>query len=147
MNIKTVNNTTGITNANVNLAQNSGSADRTQITVPSGLSPIEAGKALLMQLSTGDRLTGEIIDITPNNITISLNDSVTVKATLADSLSYNIGDIASFTIKDINKEQVVLKAGTNTNRNLFNDQTITSALKNAGLQVNEVTVSLVKEIP
>ena len=47
MNIKTVNNTTGITNANVNLAQNSGSADRTQITVPSGLSPIEAGKALL----------------------------------------------------------------------------------------------------
>lgn len=82
-----------------------------------------------MQLSTGDRLTGEIIDITPNNITISLNDSVTVKATLADSLSYNIGDIASFTIKDINKEQVVLKAGTNTNRNLFNDQTITSALK------------------
>ena len=146
MNIKTVNNTTGITNANVNLAQNSGSADRTQITVPSGLSPIEAGKALLMQLSTGDRLTGEIIDITPNNITISLNDSVTVKATLADSLSYNIGDIASFTIKDINKEQVVLKAGTNTNRNLFNDQTITSALKNAGLQVNEVTVSLVKEL-
>ena len=82
MNIKTVNNTTGITNANVNLAQNSGSADRTQITVPSGLSPIEAGKALLMQLSTGDRLTGEIIDITPNNITISLNDSVTVKASL-----------------------------------------------------------------
>lgn len=146
MNIKTVNNTTGITNANVNLAQNSGSADRTQITVPSGLSPIEAGKALLMQLSTGDRLTGEIIDITPNNITISLNDSVTVKATLADSLSYNIGDIASFTIKDINKEQVVLKAGTNTNRNLFNDQTITSALKNAGLQVNEVTVLLVKEM-
>ena len=60
-----------------------------------------------MQLSTGDRLTGGIIDITPNNITISLNDSVTVKATLADSLSYNIGDIASFTIKDINKEQVL----------------------------------------
>lgn len=146
MNITTVNNTTGITNANVNLAQNSGSADRTQITVPSGLSPIEAGKALLMQLSAGDRLTGEIIDITPNNITISLNDSVTVKATLADSLSYNIGDMASFTIKDINKEQVVLKAGTDTNRNLFNDQTITSALKNAGLQVNEVTVSLVKEM-
>ena len=69
MNIKTVNNTTGITNANVNLAQNSGSADRTQITVPSGLSPIEAGKALLMQLSTGDRLTGEIIDITPVSYT------------------------------------------------------------------------------
>ncbi len=70
------------------------------IQVPAGLSATDAGKALLASLKVGDSFTGEITNITQNQITISLSDSVQISAILSNALSYNIGDMASFTIKD-----------------------------------------------
>ncbi len=117
------------------------------INVPGGLTSAEAGVALLQKLNMGDVFTGEITNITQNQITLALSDSVTVSATLADALSYNIGDTASFAIKDNSGEQIILKSVNTENlKNLKNDQTIRSALGNAGLVVNDTTVSLVHNL-
>ena len=100
-----------------------------------------------MNLDSGDVFTGEITNITNNEITIALSDSANVTALLSDALSYNIGDVASFAIKDNSGERIILKSLDNPGmKNLMNDQTIRSVLQNAGLSMNETTVSLVHNL-
>lgn len=145
LNINSVNYSANIGQTNVNLTQNQ--TGQTQVVVPANMTPTDAGKALLAHLSEGDTFTGEIIDITPNQITISLSDTVSVKAFLSDALSYNIGDIASFAVKNNTGDQIILKAGTNeAAKNLMNDQTIQGALRNAGLALTEENVALVHNL-
>ncbi len=145
LNIRNVNYISNATDNNA--GQGAAVSGQRYITVPSGLSASEAGLALLAGLREGDVFTGEITNITQNQITLALSDSVTINALLSDALSYNIGDTASFSIKSNSGEQIVLKS-INTERlqNLMNDQTIHNALRNAKLSVNETTVSLVHNL-
>ncbi len=145
LNIQGVNYTSNVTGINQNINQSN--QGQLQITVPGGLSSKEAGIALLQNLNAGDVFTGEITNITQNQITLALSDKVTVTATLANALSYNIGDTASFAIKDNSGEQIILKSLNSENmNNLMNDQTITGALRQANLAINETTVSLVHNL-
>lgn len=145
LNIQNVTYSANIGQTNVNLTQTQ--SGQTQVVVPAGMSSNEAGQALLAHLTTGDKFTGEITNITQNQITISLSDTVSVKATLADALNFNIGDIATFSVKSNNSEQVVLKSEPNEfTGKLINDQTIQNALKNAGVPINEKTASLVHNL-
>ena len=76
-----------------------------------------------------------------------LSNQVSINATLSDALSYNIGDVASFSIKQNNGDKIILKSNENPNvKNLMNEQTITTALRNANVAVNETTVSLVDNL-
>ena len=140
LNIQGVNYSTNVQN-NVNISHNSNG--QVQISVPANLSAGEAGISLLQHLSVGDKFTGEITNITQNQITIALSDTVSVSAYLSDALSYNIGDIATFSIKESGKDVVVLKSENNHMSNLMNDQSINTALRNAEVPVNATTVSLV----
>lgn len=145
ININSVNYSANVGQNNVNLTQNQ--TGQTQVIVPANMSASEAGTALLRYLNEGDTFKGEIINITPNQITISLSDSVTVNAFLADSLSYNIGDVASFTVKSNDGKQIVLKPGMNESpTNLINDQTIQNALNNAGLAITKENAALVHNL-
>lgn len=118
-----------------------------QIAVSGSRTAQEAGISLLMRLETGAVFTGEIINITNNQITISLSDNAQVTATLSDALSYNIGDKASFSVKDNSGEQIILKSiGRENLQDQMNNQTVRSVIQNAGLAVNDVTVSLVRSL-
>lgn len=135
-----------ISNATDNVINQAGN-NQSQIIVPSGLSSKEAGIALLKSLNAGDSFSGQITNITQNEITLMLSDQVSVNATLADALSYNIGDVASFSIKENNGDKIVLKSEQNPElKNLMNEQTITTALRNAGVTINETTVNLVNNL-
>ncbi len=143
MNITGVNYISNATDSTIQAGNN----NQLQVVVPSNLSSKEAGIALLRSLQAGDSFTGEITNITQNEITLALSDSVSVNATLADALSYNIGDKASFSVKENNGERIILKSNNNPEvKNLMNEQTITTALRNANIAVNETTVSLVNNL-
>ena len=143
MNITGVNYISNATDATIQAGNN----NQLQVIVPSNLSSKEAGIALLRSLQAGDSFTGEITNITQNEITLALSDSVSINATLADALSYNIGDKASFSVKENNGDKIVLKSNINPEiKNLMNEQTITNALRNANIAVNETTVDLVSNL-
>lgn len=143
MNITGVNYVSNATDATIQAGNNS----QLQVIVPSNLSSKEAGIALLRSLQAGDSFTGEITNITQNEITLALSDNVSINATLADALSYNIGDKASFSVKENNGDRIVLKSNINPEiKNLMNEQTITNALRNANIAVNETTVDLVSNL-
>ena len=143
MNITGVNYVSNATDATIQAGNN----NQLQVIVPSNLSSKEAGIALLRSLQAGDSFTGEITNITQNEITLALSDSVSINATLADALSYNIGDKASFSVKENNGDKIVLKSNINPEiKNLMNEQTITNALRNANIAVNETTVDLVSNL-
>ena len=146
INVSGVNQTKNTENNNVKQGQNAGG--RVQVSAPQTAMPSkEAGIALLQRLNTGDVFTGKITNITQNQITLLLSNSSTVTATLADALSFNIGDLASFAIKDNAGEQIVLKSVNTENlKNLMNDRSVQNVIKNAGLSVNDTTVSLVHNL-
>lgn len=145
LNINSVTNSANVGSTNVNLTQNQ--YGQTQVIIPEGMSKSDAGQALLARLSEGDRFTGEITNITRDQITISLSDSVSINAVLADALSYNIGDVASFVVKSSAKDMIVLKSDSHEHtKSLMNDQTIQAAIKNAGLPVNESNISLIQNM-
>lgn len=146
INVTGVNQTKNTENNNVKQGQNAGG--RVQVSASQTAMPSkEAGIALLQRLNTGDVFTGKITNITQNQITLLLSNSSTVNATLADALSFNIGDLASFAIKDNSGEQIVLKSVNTENlKNLMNDRSVQNAIKNAGLSVNDTTVSLVHNL-
>ncbi|MDD6235004.1 MAG: flagellar hook-length control protein FliK [Lachnospiraceae bacterium] len=148
INVTGINNTTGIDNGAVQGQTTAGNIAAGRLQAPvTPQAAREAGLRLLMNLDSGDVFTGEITNITNNEITIALSDSATVSALLSDALSYNIGDIASFAIKDNSGERIILKSVNNPGmKNLMNDQTIRSAIQNAGLSMNETTVSLVHNL-
>ncbi len=144
LNIRSVNYISNATDANINQAAQNG---QLHINVPSGLTSSEAGLALLKNLSQGDTFTGEIIDITQNKITLALSEQVTITATLSDAVSYNIGDTASFSVKNKFDEQIVLKpVNPEITQNLMNDKSINNILHKAGVSVNESTVALVNNL-
>lgn len=146
LNISTVNYTPNITDGNISSGQ-AAHGSVASITVPGNLSSKEAGIILLQNLNPGDVLTGEITDINGNRITISMSDTVSFTATLSNALSYNIGETASFSIKDNSGEQIILKSINSENiKNLMNDQTVRNAIKSAGLALNDTTVSLVHNL-
>lgn len=144
LNVAGINQTQNVDN---NMVSGQGVGSQINIPVSGTLSPSQAGINLLLHLNTGDVFTGEITNITNNQITIALSDGASVTATLADALSYNIGDTASFSIKDNSGEQIILKSVNRENiKDLMNDQTIRGAIQNAGLAVNDTTVSLVHNL-
>lgn len=144
LNIRSVNYISNATDVNINQAAQNG---QLHINVPSGLTSSEAGLALLKHLSQGDSFTGEIIDITQNKITLALSEQVTITATLSDAVSYNIGDTASFSVKNKFDEQIVLKpVNPEVTQNLMNDKSINNILHKAGVAVNESTVDLVNNL-
>ncbi len=146
INVSGVNQTKNTENGSVNQGQNAGG--RVQVSSPQTAIPSkEAGIALLQKLNAGDVFTGKITNITQNQITLLLSNSSMVTATLSDALSFNIGDFASFSIKDNTGEQIILKSVNSENlKNLMNDRTVRQAIQSAGLSVNETTVSLVHNL-
>lgn len=148
INVTGINNTTGIDNGAVQNQTTAGNTAAGRLQAPvTPQAAREAGLRLLMNLDSGDVFTGEITNITNNEITIALSDSANVTALLSDALSYNIGDVASFAIKDNSGERIILKSVNNDGmKNLMNDQTIRSAIQNAGLSMNDTTVSLVHNL-
>lgn len=146
INVSGVNQTKNTENSSVNQGQNAGG--RVQVSAPQTAVPSkEAGIALLQRMNAGDVFTGKITNITQNQITLLLSNSSTVTATLSDALSFNIGDLAAFAIKDNSGEQIVLKSVNTENlKNLMNDRSVQNAIRNAGLSVNDTTVSLVHNL-
>lgn len=116
-----------------------------ELLIKGSLSPKEAGISMLMSMSEGEQFTGEITNITGNQITLSMGDKINITATLADALSYNIGETATFSITSNDGDRIVLKS-ENPKPDLLNDQGIRSALQNANLAVNETTVNLVHNL-
>lgn len=144
INVSGVNQTQNLDN---NVKQGQSGGGRVQVSVPANASGREAGITLLQNLNAGDVFTGRITDITQNQITLLLSGNASVKATLADAMSFNIGDLASFAVKDNSGEQIILKS-VNTERlqNLMGDRTIHNAIRSAGLSVNDTTVALVNNL-
>lgn len=106
------------------------------------LSSKEAGISMLLSMAKGDSFTGQVTNITGNQITLLVGNNANITATLSDALSYNIGDTASFTIQSNEGERIVLKSD-NPAPNLLNERGIRTALQNANLAVNDTTVNLV----
>ena len=145
INVSGVNNNTGL-DLGYKTSQNvagQGTVDTSEATSASR----DSGLVLLMNMNKGDVFTGKILDITQDQVTLLLNGSAQVKATLSDAFSYNIGDYASFSIKDNTSGTIILKSLNSENlKNLMNDRTIGNVITSAGLAVSDTTVSLVNNL-
>ena len=109
INVTGINKTTGIDNGAVQGQTTAGNSAAGRLQAPvTPQAAREAGLRLLMNLDSGDVFTGEITNITNNEITIALSDSANVTALLSDALSYNVGDVLVEPLECLDTENIIL---------------------------------------
>ena len=145
INISGVNNSAG---PEKNIAGNRTATGQGSIDISTATSSRDSeGLALLQNMRKGEVFTGKILDIKQDQVTLLIKGDAQVTATLSDAFSYNIGDFASFSVKDNSSGMIILKSINSENlKNLMNDRTIGRVITAAGLSVNDATVSLVNNL-
>lgn len=93
----------------------------------------------------GEVISGEVIDLKNNEVTIALSDGREVTGKLASQTPLSIGDNVSFLVEDSTPKSLHLKLLTG-NTNLIKDSTIDKALDAAGLTKNIKNRSIVQEL-
>lgn len=100
----------GNTSININVHPNIHSTQPT-VTV-NGSEQGNTALTILRSLANGDTFSGNITDVSGEQVTITLDGGQSFTASLLNSTAYNIGDRASFVIQDNKGESIVLKAVT-----------------------------------
>lgn len=120
----------GNTSININVHPNIHSTQPT-VTV-NGSEQGNTALTILRSLANGDTFSGNITDVSGEQVTITLDGGQSFSASLLNSTAYNIGDRASFVIQDNKGESIVLKAVT-MQATALETAMINKSLKAAGI--------------
>ncbi len=120
----------GNTSININVHPNIHSTQPT-VTV-NGSEQGNTALTILRSLANGDTFSGNITDVSGEQVTITLDGGQSFTASLLNSTAYNIGDRASFVIQDNKGESIVLKAVT-MQATALETAMINKSLKAAGI--------------
>lgn len=120
----------GNTSININVHPNIHSTQPT-VTV-NGSEQGNTALTILRSLANGDTFSGNITDVSGEQVTITLDGGQSFTASLLNSTAYNIGDRASFVIQDNKGESIVLKAVT-MQATVLETAMINKSLKAAGI--------------
>lgn len=117
---------------------------QTQNTANSSV--ITANNLKLLQLLPGQVLSGNITDIRGSLIEIMLNNNQSVTARLTENFEYVIGQRAIFTVKSNDGKQLVLVPRDRTSMAEANHLVLAGILKEAGVEVTDKNIELLKSM-
>lgn len=96
-----------------------------------------------LDLQVGQTLSGQIVEIDGKDIKLLLSNNQTINARLEGNINALLGQTLSFEVKNSDNGQTALRP---LYTNLNNSQTVTNALKNAGLPVTDNYAKMVSSM-
>lgn len=129
-----------------NIQNNSSSYQLNQATSPSAVNASNNGSTSSTSgFYKGQELSGEILDVKNNEVTVRLQDGRTLNARMEDSTSVSIGSKVSFRVEDVSNSNLTLKLiGDAANSSL--DQILDKALDSAGISKSSRNKAIVGEL-
>ncbi len=95
----------------------------------------------LMQMKSGDKFDGTIVDIKQNSVTLKLDDNSVINAKSLINPDLRIGERAAFTVKENNSGQILVEIAKTENENV---NFLKELLNNAEMPVTKENIDLVK---
>lgn len=102
-------------------------------------------KSSITPYNIGQILTGEVIDLQRQEITILLSNGQTLKGRMEDASSLSISDMAKFIVDDLKTSKLILKLLSKA-PSTAPDHTVEKALEEANLVKSERNINVVKEL-
>lgn len=102
------------------------------------ISRVSVGNAS-KELLSSNTVSGEIVQVDGDNITIKMANDTLIEAKLAGNVNVSLGQKLSFEVSKSINNQISLRP---LYSNLSNSSAVMSALKSAGLPINDVTLNM-----
>lgn len=115
------------------------------VTLPKNLTPAKAAQMLSQaNVTQGQFLKGQVLDLRANQIQVLLENGFTVSARTEGTLNLSIGENARFFVAQTTEDQILLKLAKEENQS--ENPMIDKALTAANIQKTERSVSIVTEL-
>ena len=119
--------------------------EKAPVTLPKNLTPAKAAQLLNQtNVTQGQFLKGQVLDLRANQIQVLLENGFTVSARTEGTLNLSIGENARFFVAQTTEEQILLKLAKEDTPG--ENPMIDKALSAANIQKTERSVSIVTEL-
>ena len=119
--------------------------EKAPVTIPKNLTPAKAAQLLNQtNVTQGQFLKGQVLDLRANRIQVLLENGFTVSARTEGTLNLSIGENARFFVAQTTEEQILLKLAKEDTPG--ENPMIDKALNAANIQKTERSVSIVTEL-
>ena len=119
--------------------------EKAPVTLPKNLTPAKAAQLLNQtNVTQGQFLKGQVLDLRANQIQVLLENGFTVSARTEGTLNLSIGENARFFVAQTTEEQILLKLAKEDTPG--ENPMIDKALSTANIQKTERSVSIVTEL-
>ena len=119
--------------------------EKAPVTLPKNLTPAKAAQLLNQtNVTQGQFLKGQVLDLRANQIQVLLENGFTVSARTEGTLNLSIGENARFFVAQTTEDQILLKLAKEDGQG--ENPMIDKALTAANIQKTERSVSLVTEL-
>lgn len=119
--------------------------ENTPVTLPKNLTPAKAAQVLSQaNVTQGQFLKGQVLDLRANQIQVLLENGFTVSARTEGTLNLSIGENARFFVAQTTEDQILLKLAKEEGQG--ENPMIDKALTAANIQKTERSVSIVTEL-
>ena len=119
--------------------------EKAPVTIPKNLTPAKAAQLLNQtNVTQGQFLKGQVLDLRANQIQVLLENGFTVSARTEGTLNLSIGENARFFVAQTTEEQILLKLAKEDTPG--ENPMIDKALSAANIQKTERSVSIVTEL-
>ena len=119
--------------------------EKAPVTLPKNLTPAKAAQVLNQaNITQGQFLRGQVLDLRANQIQVLLENGFTVSARTEGTLNLSIGENARFFVAQTTEDQILLKLAKEDGQG--ENPMIDKALTAANIQKTERSVSIVTEL-
>ena len=119
--------------------------EKAPVTLPKNLTPAKAAQVLSQtNVTQGQFLKGQVLDLRANQIMVLLENGFTVSARTEGTLNLSIGENARFFVAQTTEDQILLKLAKEEGQD--ENPMIDKALTAANIQKTERSVSIVTEL-
>ncbi len=119
--------------------------EKAPVTLPKNLTPAKAAQVLNQaNVTQGQFLKGQVLDLRANQIQVLLENGFTVSARTEGTLNLSIGENARFFVAQTTEDQILLKLAKEEGQS--ENPMIDKALTSANIQKTERSVSIVTEL-
>ena len=119
--------------------------EKAPVTLPKNLTPAKAAQVLSQaNVTQGQFLKGQVLDLRANQIQVLLENGFTVSARTEGTLNLSIGENARFFVAQTTEDQILLKLAKEDGQG--ENPMIDKALTAANIQKTERSVSIVTEL-
>jgi len=119
--------------------------EKAPVTLPKNLTPAKAAQVLSQaNVTQGQFLKGQVLDLRANQIQVLLENGFTVSARTEGTLNLSIGENARFFVAQTTEDQILLKLAKEDGQS--ENPMIDKALTAANIQKTERSISIVTEL-